>query len=142
MSTLGKSTFDVPVEWTEIRREKERLTFAAPDGKLQTTVSLMCFGIEPSWENFKRLCSLRYEAEKQGPNVVFLQPEYSAPFEEEGKFGMFFSGEEKKVGRLFSGFLTLQGKELITIYVEGLHVDSENLFKSFHGFVSNLKQER
>jgi hypothetical protein len=37
-------------------------------------------------------------------------------------FGLFYSGEERKSHRLFSGYLSLRKGELLTIYVEGLGV--------------------
>jgi len=138
---LGSSTFSIPAGWTEKSKTDERLTFVAPDGGQQATVSLMSFGITPSFEDFKRICSVRYKAEKEGLDDLLLQPDSPAPLEKEGRYEMYFSGKEKKTDRIFSGLLSLKGKELIAIYVEGIGVTSTKHLESFKIFESSLKRQ-
>jgi len=54
---------------------------------------------------------------------------------------MYFSGKEKKTDRIFSGLLSLKGKELIAIYVEGIGVTSTKHLESFKIFESSLKRQ-
>jgi hypothetical protein len=53
---------------------------------------------------------------------------------------MFFSGGEKRTGRVFSGYLTLKQRELITVYVEGIGVAPKDHLASFEALASGLKR--
>ena len=82
-------------------------------------------------------CEHRLKAEKtEAPDASITADE---PFVEAGKFVMFFSGNEKAIGRSFSGFLTQKDKVLITIYVESIGVDSKIHLQTFEGLVKGLK---
>jgi len=138
--TIGESSITAPDGWREIKREEQRVTLRSADDRQQATVSLMQFGTAPSFDEFKRLCALRYKAEKSDAPDAFMEPEAPAPFEKEGRYGLFFSGGEKKSGRIFSGYISLVNKELITIYLEAAGVAPKEHLASFEAFVSSLKR--
>ena len=140
IEALGNATFSIPEGWTKIGGTDGRLTFAAPDGQQQLTVSLMRFGPAPSFADFGRICAHRYEAEKNGVAHLSLTPENPVPQEESDKFTMSFSGKEEASGRIFSGLLSLKNKELITVYLEGIEVDAATNRKVFAEIVTSLKQ--
>ena len=139
--TIGSASIEVPSGWRAVKKEEERLTLRSRDDRQQATISLMRFGVAPSFEDFKRFCTLRVEAEKKDLPDVFIEPDAPRPFEETGSYGMFFSGGEKKAGRIFSGYLTLMKKELITVYVEGVGVAPKDHLASFETFVTGLKRK-
>jgi hypothetical protein len=138
--TLGSATFSIPQGWKQIDGTDDRLTFAAPDGRQQATVSVMRFEATPSFQDFELICTHRYEAEKTGLSDLNLTPTNPAPRDEGAKFTMTFSGKENPSGRIFSGLLSLKGKELVTIYLEGMGVDSKTNIDSFKEFLASLKQ--
>jgi hypothetical protein len=135
---LGNAVVSPPSGWRTISTEKERITFGSTDERQQATVSLMTLGTNPTFEEFKRVCAHRLEAEKADSPNVSLTPD--EPFQDAGTFGMFFSGKEPESGRLFSGYVTQKNAEVITIYVESIGVDSERHFQSFQDFVKGLKR--
>ncbi len=135
---IGNATITAPVGWRKLNTEQERITFASKDDRQQATISVMSFGAKPTFAEFKLICSHRLEAEKtDAPNISLTQDE---PFEDAGTFGMFFSGKEPESGRLFSGYLTQKDREIVTIYVESIGVDSKRHFQSFQDFVKGLKR--
>jgi hypothetical protein len=138
--SLGNATFSIPEGWTKIAETDGRLTFTAPDGKQQATVSLMRFGAAPSFEDFERICSHRYDAEKNGLTQLTLVPEHPDPHDDNGTFTMSFSGKEEANDRSFLGLMSFKNKQLITIYVEGIGVNSATNHESFREFVESLKQ--
>jgi hypothetical protein len=99
----------------------------------------MRFGADASFEDFKRLCQLRLEAKKKDSPDCFVQSE--PPFDIKRKFGMFYSGGVKKTGRVFSGYLSLTKRELVTIYLEGLGIAPKDHLQTFQGFVEGLKRK-
>lgn len=140
-STLDNASIVVPAGWREVKKEEDRLTFRSSDDRQQATISLMQFGVSPSFEDFKRLCQLRVEAEKKAAPNAFIDPDAPVPFEKSGGFGMFYSGGEKQTGRIFSCYLSLANKGLFTIYLEGVGVVPKDHLKSFEAFVSGLKRK-
>jgi len=96
----------------------------------------MRFGADASFVDFKLMCQLRLEAEKKDSPDCFIQSE--PPYDIKGKFGMLYSGGDKKVGRVFSGFLSLTKRELVTIYVEGLDTAPKDLIETFQIFLHGL----
>ena len=121
--TIGTADIVAPAGWTERSRTDDRLTLRAPDGRQQTTLSVMRFGADPSFDDFKRLCQFRLDAEKKDSPDCFIQSD--PPFDLKGNFGMFYFGGDKKAGRVFSGYLPLERRELVVIYLEGLGVGPE-----------------
>jgi hypothetical protein len=128
-----------PVGWKEISRTNDALTFRSADGKEQATISEMSFSPETTFENFKKICDKRMIAEKKVLSDGFVNP--SEPFNNGNLFGMFFSGGDKKSGRVFSGYLSFAKNQLITVYVEGTGVSPENHLATFKTFASSLKRE-
>jgi hypothetical protein len=131
--TIGTADIAPPAGWTQQSKADERLTLRAPDGRQQATLSVMRFGADPSFDDFKRLCQLRLDAEKKDSPDYFIQSD--PPFDLKGKFGMFYSGGNKKAGRVFSGYLSLERRELLVIYLEGLGVDPKEHVEAFQTFV-------
>jgi hypothetical protein len=136
---IGSADVTAPAGWTAEKREDERLTLKSADAREYATISVMRFGADASFNDFKRLCQLRLEAEKKDSPDCFVQDE--PPFEIKGKFGMFYSGGVKKTGRVFSGYLSLKDRELVTIYIEGLGVAPKDHLQTFQSFVEGLKRK-
>ena len=134
--TIGTADVAAPAGWTVQKRADDRLTLRAPDGRQQATVSVMRFGADPSFEDFKRLSQLRLDAEKKDSPDCFIQSD--PPFDLKGKFGMFYSGGDKKTGRVFSGYLSLERRELVVIYLEGLGVDPKEPLEAFQTFAKGI----
>ena len=134
---LGNAQIPVPAGWRTIVDDKERVNILSPDEHQQVTFSIMRFETSGSFEDFKRLCGNRLKAEKtDAPEASISADE---PFVDAGTFRMFYSGNEKTTGRLFSGHLIQKDKELITIYVESIGVDSKRHLQTFEEFIKGLK---
>jgi hypothetical protein len=136
---IGRSEIVSPSGWSEIERTDDRLKLQSEDGKHHTTISVMHFASDPSLEDFKRLCEIRYQGERQFLRDGFMEPDAPKPFVESGLLGMFFSGGDKSDGRLFSGYLSLVRKELLTVYVEGQQPPSGH-FECFAAFVKGIRR--
>lgn len=136
---VGSAEVRAPSGWTEVKKEEERIVLRAPDGKQQATVSIMRFGADASFEDFQRLCQLRLEAEKKDSPDCFVQAE--PPFDAKGKFGMFYSGGVKRTGQIFSGYLSLTKRELVTVYLEGLGIAPKEHLQTFQAFVEGLSRK-
>ena len=137
--SVGSAEVQAPSGWTEVKKDDERIVLRAPNGKQQATVSVMRFGADTSFEDFQRLCQLRLEAEKKDSPDCFVQAE--PPYDIKGKFGMFYSGGVKRTGRVFSGYLSLMKRELVTIYLEGLGTDPKEHLQTFQSFVERLTRK-
>jgi hypothetical protein len=99
----------------------------------------MHLGVSANFDDFKLLCELRFKAERKAMTDGFIEPDTPAPFKDGDKFGMFYSGGEPKSHRLFSGYLLLKQKELLTIYIEGIGVPTSEHVQSFKSFVAGAK---
>ena len=137
--TVGTVVGAAPAGWAEKSRSEERIILRSPDSHQQATVSILSFGKDASFEDFKRLCKHRLEAENRELVDGFIKAD--DPFNDKGMFGMFFSGGDRKNGRIFSGYLSLVNKELITVYVEGIGVAPAENLKTFKTFVTGLKRK-
>lgn len=139
--TIGSATISPPSGWREVKKEEERTVFRSSDDRQQATISLIRFRAVPSFEDFRRLCMLRVQAEKKGAPGAFIEPDVPAPFERQGGYGLFYSGGEKKTGRMFSCYLSSVQKELITVYVEAVGIAPKDHLASFEAFVTGLKRK-
>ncbi len=101
--TLGSSSFSVPIGWTKTNKTDERLTFRSSDDHQQATVSSMSFNANPTFEDFKRICSMRYKSEKEGSAIYQLSPIFLRHLRKKVTTECFF--QEKKKGK--SGFLRI-----------------------------------
>jgi hypothetical protein len=54
---------------------------------------------------------------------------------------MFYSGGVKRTGRIFSGYLSLTKRELVTIYLEGIGVGPKEHLQTFQSFVEGLARK-
>ena len=136
---LGSADITAPASWSEVKREKDRLTIRSPDGRQQATISIIRFVTDGSFDEFKRMCQLRLEAEKNDAPDCFIQSE--PPFKIHEKFGMFYSGGVEKTGRVFSGYLSLAKRELVTIYLEGSGVTTDVHRQTFKAFVERFHRK-
>jgi len=136
---IGNAEITAPTGWCEVSKETERMVLRSLDGHQQATISTLGFSADVSFDNFKRLCVHRLEAEKKGFVDGFVRPQ--APFDASGVFGMLFSGGENQNRRVFSGYLSLAKKELITIYVEGVGIAPKEHLESFKAFVNGLSRK-
>src|SRR5262249_35853056 len=134
---VGKARVLLPAGWRLVEEEAEVRIIRSDDGREQATITVIQFSPNPSFEDFERLCHLRLEAEKREMEDGFVQSD--SPFKHGTRFGLFFSGADRKVGRLFSGYLVQKAEELITIYVEGVGVPPQDHLESFGSFVQGLK---
>ncbi len=126
-----------PAGWREMKRTTNALTLRSSDGKEQAMITTMSFGTEATFDDFKRVCQKRIEAEKREVSDGLVNP--SEPFKDGNLFGMMFSGGDKKSGRVFSGYLSYTKRELITLYVEGV-VTPTNHLATFKQFIGGLKR--
>ena len=138
--TLGHTSLTLPSGWREIRSSSERMVFASSDGRQQLTVSLMRFGAAVTFEDFRLLCEKRIESERRELADGVIRPDTPNPFENSDGFGMFYSGEDRKGGRLFSGYLSYRDSELVAVYLEGLGVAPTEHLESFKTVVSSLRR--
>ncbi len=137
--TIDGADVTAPTGWREVEKEDGRIGLRSPDDRQQATISVMRFGADASFMDFKRLCALRIEAEKKELGSGFIEP--TEPYEKNGRFGMMFYGGEKKTGRIFAGHLSLEKKVLITIYLEGNGVDPKQHMELFETFLTGLKRK-
>ncbi len=132
---IGNARIDVPPGWVVVSRSADRQVLQSSDKRQEATISLMEFGVAPGPAEFERLCALRIEAERKFGAVVFPA---KPPFMEDGRWGYFYSGGDKAQGRVFSGFLSLSGRQLITIYVDGRGIDPKLHVASFSAWVEAM----
>jgi hypothetical protein len=137
--TIGHCELIVPLGWNQISKSDERIVLRRTDGKQQATISVLEFTKDPTFDEFKRICQHRIEAENKELEDGFIQPE--EPSEDHGAYGMLFSGGDRKTGRVFSGYLSLMRKELLTVYVEGLGVTPKENLETFAQFVKGTKRK-
>lgn len=137
--TVGGAVVALPPGWTQLETEPERATARSPDQRQQLTVSILRLNADASFDQFKLLCAHRVAAENKAIEDGFVHAD--SPFESAGGFGMFFSGTDKKTGRIFSGYLSLESRELVTLYIEGLGVAPRDLSLAFQALVKGLKRK-
>jgi hypothetical protein len=137
--SIGTASIAAPTGWREIKKTDQTLILESGDGRQRATLSVMRLGADASFDEFKKLCDLRMQAERKELSDGFVEPD--APFEGAAGFGMFFSGSDKKTGRVFSGYLSLEKRDLITLYVEGVDVAPRDHLESFKGLTTGLKRK-
>lgn len=135
---IGSATVTAPADWKAAVRRDDRLVFRSGDDHQQATIALLRLGSEPSFDEFKSLCTKRVDAERGQMARGFVQDD--PPFRDGESFGMFFSGGDKDSRRVFSGYLSIVGRELITVYVEGIGVQPKDHLEAFQQFVRALKR--
>jgi hypothetical protein len=138
---LGNARLAVPGGWTVVRQQPDRVTLKSKDGRQQTSFSSLTFAAAPSFEEFKRICAHRVQGERLELKDGFIEPDVPQPFRDGDSLGMFFSGSDRASGRVFSGYLTLKDRQLVTVYVEGLGVDPKEHLRIFKEFVQGLSRK-
>jgi hypothetical protein len=89
----------------------------------------------------KILCQLRIDAERKELGDGFIEPEEPQPFKDGDIFGLFYTGGERKTGRVFSAYLSLAQREFLTLYVEGVGVAPKHHLQFFKVFVDGLNRK-
>lgn len=135
--TVGHAVIVVPAGWIQLENSGERASARSPDGYQQLTISMLGLKADVSFDEFKLLCSQRIEAEKRETELSFLQAD--TPLESAGLFGMYYSGAERSVGRIFSGYLSLKKGEFVTVYVEGVGIAPKEHLRTFQTLVTSLR---
>ena len=138
---IGNATIIPPAGWQLVKKTEEKLVLRAADGKQQATITLMRLEADPTSEQFEQICKHRYEAEKRDAPDITIEPSPPHPSRDGATFFMIYSGSEKRNGRVFSGYLSLANRELITIYVEGISVTAKVHSDAFQAFVGGLKRK-
>jgi hypothetical protein len=136
--TLQSAQLSIPERWTEAERRDDLLIFRGSNDGQKAFISILRFGADPSFDDFKRLCQHRIEAEKKVLGGGYIEPD--EPFQTPKHFGMFYSGADRQTGRVFSGYLFLAHRELLTIYVESIGVAPADHFSSFRTWVEGLHE--
>lgn len=137
---IGTSTVAAPAGWRETSRTEDKVCLQSEDGTQQATLSVTQFVSNPTFEQFKLICDIRYKGEKKFLTDGFIEPDNPQPFTDGTRFGMVFCGGDKGTQRVFSGYLALLRRELVTIYIEG-SPPAENTLESFKAFVAGLRRE-
>lgn len=134
---FGDSSLALPDGWSEIKREPDRVTFRSAEQTEQTTVSKLDLSTVPSFEDFKLICQHRLDAEHQASKDEFL--EVTGPTNAGNTYKLLFSGGEKASQLVFSGYMVVAGKTIMTVYVEGIGVSPERHLASFKAFVTGFR---
>jgi hypothetical protein len=136
-AVVGSAHLPVPEGWSITESTSDRATLKNQSRNQWITFSSLAFGAIPSAEDFKLLCRLRVEAERKGAPGVFI--EEGEPARSGDSLLFFYSGGDKQSGRIFSGQLLLNGKQLTTTYLESLGVAPKDHLALFSALVASLK---
>jgi hypothetical protein len=138
--TFANNEIAAPVGWHQVSKTEERLVLRSSDQHQQATISVLRLGSDTSFDDFRKLCQHRIDAERRELGDGFIQPDDPKPSRDGDTFRLFYSGGEKKTGRLFSAYLSLSRREFLTIYVEGVGVAPQVQLDCFKVFVNGLKR--
>lgn len=136
---VGRTQVIPPSGWQLLRTETDSLVFQTTDERQQATISVMQLVSTATFEEFKHFCDVRVANERKFLTDGFIEPKNPTPFKDGDTFGMFYSGADRKSGRVFSANFSLKRGELVTVYVEGLGVSSNDHLQSFKAFVAGTK---
>jgi hypothetical protein len=134
--TLDNVSIPALEGWTETKRNDELIVAGSAGGRQQVTLSTIHFAEDPSLEAFEILCERRLEGERREFEDGFI--EGGEPQAVGDGFVMVYSGGDKDSGRIFSGFLSLKLRELVTVYVESIGMSSEDHLQTFKTLVSGV----
>ena len=133
---IGRREIGTHDGWRETDRTEDRLNLVSPDGQQHATISVMQFASDLTFDEFKKLCEIRYKVERRLLIDGFIEPDEPEWFTDfNTMMGMFFSGGDKGNGRIFSGYLTAQ--ELLTIYVDRLTPPNDH-YECFTALVKRI----
>ena len=137
---VGNISIMLPAGWQLVESSEDKLVFRTKDNHQHATITVMHFGVSANFEDFKLLCEARFKAERMAITDGYIEPDTPAPVKDGDTFWMFYSGGERKSHRLFTGYLSLKQKELLTIYIEGIGVPMSDLVQSFKAFLDGAKR--
>jgi hypothetical protein len=138
---IGNVEIVPPAGWELARSNEDRLVFETADHHQEATISHVQVAADANLDQFTKLCSLRLKAERKDLSDGFIEPENPVPFEKGGIFGLFYSGGERKTGRIFSAYLSMAHGDFVTIYVEGSGISAKEHLQGFKSFVTGLKRK-
>ncbi len=129
-----------PAGWHEVRGTLVKLVLRSSDDHQQATLSVTKFDSTASPEHFRSLCWHRLEAERRELQDGFISPESPEPTKDGETFSLLYSGGERGTGRVFSEYLTMTGKDLLSLYVEGVGVAAKEHLEAFRSFTASVKR--
>jgi hypothetical protein len=138
--TIANSEIASPAGWHQISKTEDRLVLRSSDQHQQATISVLRLDSDATAEDFRKLCQHRIDAESKELGDGYIQPDESKSLKEGDTFHFSYSGGDKKTGRVFSAYLSLVRRELLTIYVECVGVAPQVHLDSFKVFVDSLKR--
>jgi len=62
---IGRSEIGTADGWRETDRTEDRLNLVSPDGQHHATISVMQFASDLTFDEFKKLCEIRYKVERR-----------------------------------------------------------------------------
>jgi hypothetical protein len=138
---VGDTHAELPSGWHLVGTEKDALVFQTKDDRQQATISVLHLTGGATFEEFKQFCDVRIKNERKFIADGFNEPDNPTPFKDADSFGMFYSGGDRKSGRVFSAYFSLKHKEILTVYVEGFGVSPSEHLQSFKAFVAGAKRK-
>jgi len=139
--STGDVSVSVPDGWRQIANPGGGLILQSPDHRQQVTVSISQMQSHPSLDEFKRICALRLQAEKQQLVDGAIEPN-PVPFQQGNLLGLVYTGLDRKTRRIFSSYLLLEDRELVTLYLESFAIHPNQHTDMFKRLIANVKRTR
>jgi hypothetical protein len=98
---LGNAAIAIPEGWQKAKESEEQVVLRSPDGRQQATISLTRFNVDPTFDQFRRICQHCYDAEKREVADTSIEPSSPEPSNEGSALVMLYFGVDKKNHRLF-----------------------------------------
>jgi hypothetical protein len=135
---IDGARIDLPAGWAFKERSGARVVLRSASGHQQATFSVLRLGGTTPPPDFERLCEQRLEAERHlGARRTFFERETSAL--SDGRPTFLYRGGDRATGRLFSGYLSLSGQRLFTVYVEGAGAATDEHLAAFDALVKSFR---
>lgn len=139
--SAGDVSVSVPDGWGQIASPDGGLILRSPDDRQQVSVSISQLQSDPSFDEFKRICAIRLQAERQQLVDGAIEPN-PVPFQQGNFYGLVYTGVDRKTRRIFSTYLLSETGELITLYLESFAVHPSQHTDTFKTLIANLKRIR
>jgi len=119
------------MDWQEAEHSPELVAFQSPDSRQRVTASVLQLAKKVTPAEFESICRHRLDAEKRTSSDCVLHPE--SPRLQQARDGLvfFYSGINKKSGRVFSGYMRPVEDCVFTLYVESIGIAAAEHVKSF-----------
>ena len=139
--SIGTAYIDVPHGWRQVPGPDGDLIVRSPDDRQQVTLNVAQLENPATFDDFKRICAVRLKAEKQQLVDGGIEPN-PVPFQQNDLFGFVYTGVDRKTRRMFSTYLSLETRELVTLYLESFAVQPNRHIETFKTLIANLKRDR